>query len=49
MCTWVPGDDSPDRMDALVWALTELMVDVAGPGFTQVIVKNPWGERRRDL
>ena len=27
MCTWVPGDaKSPDRMDALVWALTELMV-----------------------
>jgi len=27
MCTWVPGDDSPDRMDALVWALTELMLE----------------------
>lgn len=26
MCTWTPGDPSPDRMDALVWALTELMV-----------------------
>lgn len=26
MCTWVPGEDSPDRMDALVWALTELLV-----------------------
>jgi len=25
MCTWVPGEDSPDRMDALVWAMTELM------------------------
>lgn len=24
MCEWVPGDKSPDRMDALVWALTEL-------------------------
>jgi len=24
MCEWVPGDRSPDRMDALVWALTEL-------------------------
>lgn len=24
MCEWVPGDDSPDRLDALVWALTEL-------------------------
>ena len=28
MCTWVPDvtEDSPDRMDALVWALTELMI-----------------------
>lgn len=28
MCTWVPGisSKSPDRMDALVWALTELML-----------------------
>ncbi len=24
MCTWVQGDDSPDRMDALVWAISEL-------------------------
>ncbi len=24
MCEWVPGEKSPDRMDALVWALTEL-------------------------
>lgn len=27
LCAWVPGeDDSPDRLDALVWAVTELMV-----------------------
>jgi phage terminase large subunit-like protein len=26
LCTWVPGDPSPDRLDALVWALTELML-----------------------
>ena len=31
MCTWVPdpgfeSEESPDRMDALVWALTELLV-----------------------
>ena len=25
MCEWVPGRTSPDRMDALVWSLTELM------------------------
>lgn len=36
MCTYVPGDDhqrSPDRMDALVWALTELMVDIKHPRY----------------
>lgn len=28
MCSFVPGEsDSPNRMDALVWSLTELMVD----------------------
>lgn len=32
MCGWVPGDKSPDRMDALVWALTDLMVS-----------QSPWG------
>lgn len=26
LCMWVPGDPSPDRLDALVWALTELML-----------------------
>lgn len=26
MCTWTPGMDSPDRMDALVWGLTELLI-----------------------
>lgn len=26
LCTWVPGEDSPDRLDALVWSLTELML-----------------------
>ena len=31
MCSWVPGDTSPDRMDALVWALTELMLGGADP------------------
>lgn len=23
-CTWQPGDDSPNRLDALVWGMTEL-------------------------
>lgn len=30
MCNWVPGAKSPDRLDALVWALTELMVKERG-------------------
>jgi phage terminase large subunit-like protein len=30
LTTWVPGDDSPDRLDAAVWALTDLMLAPAG-------------------
>lgn len=30
MCEWEPGLDSPNRMDALVWALTELMLKDTG-------------------
>lgn len=26
LCNWVPGQKSPDRLDACVWALTELMI-----------------------
>ncbi|RTK96564.1 MAG: ATP-binding protein [Neisseriaceae bacterium] len=26
LCTWLPGEDSPDRLDALVWAYTHLMI-----------------------
>lgn len=25
-CTWVPGESSPDRLDACVWALSDLML-----------------------
>ena len=31
MCLWVPGDDSPNRMDALVWAFTELKLQLREP------------------
>ena len=36
MCGWVPnaGHPSPNRLDALVWALTELILDDKGPGRT---------------
>jgi predicted phage terminase large subunit-like protein len=30
LVTWVPGDSSPDRLDAYVWALTDLMLAPAG-------------------
>jgi hypothetical protein len=26
MCLWIPGDHSPNRMDAMVWAFSELML-----------------------
>lgn len=35
MCTWVPGARSPDRMDAMVWALTELMLGSSGVRVTR--------------
>jgi phage terminase large subunit-like protein len=33
LCTWEPlsGDPSPDRLDALVWALSDLMLGVREP------------------
>jgi phage terminase large subunit-like protein len=50
LCTWTQGDASPDRLDALVWAFTELMVGSrmipladepmpAGPGVEQALVE----------
>jgi hypothetical protein len=26
LCLWIPGDDSPNRLDALVWGMTELIL-----------------------
>lgn len=50
MTTWVPDDESPDRMDALVWALTDLMLDKRGG---RQYAKESFGEepvvRRGDL
>ena len=31
MCSWLPGEKSPDRMDALVWAGTELLISEDNP------------------
>lgn len=36
MTTWVPGEDSPNRMDALVWALTDLVGRPPGYGSAHV-------------
>lgn len=33
LCLWIPGDDSPNRLDAKVWAYTELI----GGGVAEVI------------
>lgn len=30
LCSWVPGDPSPDRLDALVWAATEIALNGLG-------------------
>ena len=27
LCNWVPGEQSPDRLDAMVWAFTELFLE----------------------
>lgn len=37
LCTWDPSADSksPDRLDALVWALSELMLSAAAPTFSK--------------
>jgi phage terminase large subunit-like protein len=34
LCTWIPGEASPDRLDARVWAITELMLDAHEPTTT---------------
>lgn len=33
MCQWEPGDASPNRMDALVWAATELVLGEIGGAY----------------
>lgn len=40
MTNWVPGEPSPNRIDALVWAVTELAVDELKP-IEQIEVR--WG------
>lgn len=33
VCNWTPGDASPNRLDALVWALTDLLLGQTVAGF----------------
>lgn len=45
LCTWTSEAASPDRLDALVWALTELMVGAKQPAAVvpfQSTRKSPW-------
>lgn len=37
LCTWVPGEDSPDRLDAMVWGFSYLML---GATAESVILEN---------
>lgn len=46
MCTWLPGDKSPDRMDALVWLFTELLVDTSKLGMSKGKAQGLYPERR---
>lgn len=39
--TWVPGMKSPDRMDACVWALTDVMFGTDDPTTDRVIYDDP--------
>ena len=46
MCMWVPGDPSPDRLDALVWGMTEFVVAKKRPSvFNMVDDGTLWSER----
>jgi phage terminase large subunit-like protein len=39
MCQWMPGERSPDRLDALVWALTDLMIKPSHAALTANMIK----------
>ena len=48
LCLWMPGSSSPNRMDALVWALTDLMLsEKSVPG--TVSLGMTMGPQRIDL
>jgi phage terminase large subunit-like protein len=47
MCSWVPGEDSPDRVDALVWALHELMELEPVKSVSKAPTRGLYGSRER--
>lgn len=49
LCNWVPGDRSPDRLDALVWGLTNLMVEEMPVGGGLVQLPEPTQEELQAL
>lgn len=42
MCLWIPGDASPNRMDALVWAASKLMLHYGGKLGEQPVTVSKW-------
>ena len=48
LCTWEPGGESPDRLDALVWALSELFPNTELPfaGLAQASARDTRSGRR---
>ncbi len=51
MCTWMPGitRESPNRVDAMVWALTELMVELPEPQNAIIVYDSMEGADSMDL
>lgn len=49
MCRWKPGDPSPNRLDALVWAATDLMtLDLAfNVAIAQIQARGEWQPKQR--
>lgn len=42
LCNWVQGDPSPDRLDARVWGITELMLESYSSGFFVTSGNRKW-------
>jgi phage terminase large subunit-like protein len=47
LCEWVPGEKSPDRLDAMVHALTELMLQEEE--YEQIVIYDPTTEVENSL